>query len=1268
MADAVISVLAEEAVRSLVDSIATQLGYMWNNKTNFDNLDLFHLDKQLQKLQGRRDMVQHAAEEATRNGEETEQQVVNWLDSVNKMIDEAAEIIDENKQANMKCFKRLCPDLKKHYQHSKKAALKAKDVVGLWEDGKFDKVSCRTIPEEMWHPSSKLYEDFELRRSTVENILNALRNPDVNMVGVYGMGGIGKTTVAKEVGKQAEEQRLFVAVVFVEVYEEPDTMEIQGVIADRLGLQFQSNVLLILDNIWKGLDLGTVGIPFGNEHRGCACIEQHKSLAFEVAKRCGGLPIAIITIAKAFEDKPVHEWRSALGELKRPSAENLEGSVTAEAYSCIRLSYNHLETDELKSTFLLCSTIAFTYNASIENLLRYGMGLNLFITVYTMEEVGDRVNTLVQKLKYCSLLLDTPPNGEGFSIHDVVRDVGRSIAFKDHNQFTVIDGIILWEWKEKNILKSCTSIYLHDISELPNKELDCPLLKFLYMKGRNKYSKIPDNFFIRMLNLRVLHLMNMELSPLPTSLCCLVNLQTLCLNCSWLGDMGFIVNMKDLEILVLSCGLIGQLPIEIGKLTQLRVLDLTGLTQLEKLYMSYKFDNWHVEGVDNETKNASLDELKHLLELTTLQIRIPDAKIVQKSFFSQKLQRYKLCIGVEEWECYSLEKTPRLLQLKYGCANICIEDGVNMENVLYELDTDGFPHLKHFVVKSNPDLLYVIDFSKQWEPCVAFPQLETLYLYDLFILEKICDGQLTANSFCQLRSITITDCIILKNIFSSSISRHLSQLQEIEVEVASTSDQERQILETPMPLFDRKVFCNLDKLRLDGNNIIMICKATVLSEILFPKLKLLTIQDDKSTYLPLEIFQRSHNLEKLSLKCSSYKEIFLCEEDEKYMQIKNLRIICLKNLKQLWKQDRKMDAILQNLENLDVDKCNSLVTLIPPSSCFQNLTILRVYSCKRLLNLVSSSTAKSLIRLTKMRITDNEERVEDHEINFSKLKSLELICLSRLTSFSSLNYTFNFPSLEILTSQNCPKMKIFALGIYYCEGDVNTTMQQIQEYRVLSGERLSLSGREVKMILQKLPEHQFSKLKRLEVFDDESTVLSFGMLQRFHNLEKLKLTDSLYREILSREEYLDKLDNLEQMWKEDSKLNLILPNLEILKVYKCNNLITLIPASTSFQNLKTLRVWSILKDLSLISLSSLISFCYENYTLSFPSLEDLYLWKCPKMKFFSLGVTHTPILQKIQLDYQKYIWEGDLITTIRRIHEELNPNSDRAGPSTQHLE
>ncbi|KAL5824050.1 hypothetical protein ACOSQ4_021950 [Xanthoceras sorbifolium] len=359
-------------------------------------------------------------------------------------------------------------------------------------------------------------------------------------------------------------------------------------------------------------------------------------------------------------------------------------------------------------------------------------------------------------------------------------------------------------------MKNCTSILLHDIIELPNKELDCPLLKFLYMKGKNEYSKIPDNFFIGMVNLRVLHLMNMELSPLPTSLRCLVNLRTLWLNCSWLRDMSFIVDMKDLEILVLSCGTIEQLPIEIGQLNKLRVLDLTGclglkvippsiisrLVQLEELYISH-FDKWHVEGVDNESDNASLDELKHLSQLTTLQICIPDTKIVQKSLFSHKLQRYKIYIGVGRWSYYFRCDTPRLLKLKYDDASTCVEDGVvkqlkgiedltlvgkqGVKNVLHELDIDGFPRLKHFDVEDNPDLVYLVDFSKQSEPCVAFSHLETLSLSVLNILEKICHGQLTPNSFCQLRTIKVKGCVKLKNTFSSSISRHLSQLQDIEV-------------------------------------------------------------------------------------------------------------------------------------------------------------------------------------------------------------------------------------------------------------------------------------------------------------------------------------------------------------------------------------------------------------------------------------------------------------------------------------------------------
>ncbi|KAL5823786.1 hypothetical protein ACOSQ4_021686 [Xanthoceras sorbifolium] len=1716
MAEIGISVAAKTAEYT-VDPIARQVDYMWNYKTNFDNLD-----KQLKKLQSRRDMVQHKVDEATRNGEEIEHDVVNWLDNVKKMIDESTEIVTDNNQANMRCFKSWCPDLKKRYQHSKKAAVKAKDVSQLEEQGKFDKISYRTVPEETWHPSSKPFEDFESRTSTFTNVVNALSKPDVHMVGVHGMGGIGKTTLAREVGRKAKQNKLFDSVVFVEVSEAPNIRNIQGVIADKLGLKFQqetepgradalrerlkkeTKILLILDNIWESLDLEKVGIPFNDDHRGCkllltardehllsnemgcennyplgildeketwnlfmkiagSCVESHdlQFLAFDVAKECGGLPIAIVTIAKALANKEEYEWRAALQELRYPSFESLEVSVATKAYSCIKLSYNHLETQELKSTFLLCCTMLLTSKSSIEDLMRYAMGLRLFNTINSMEAAWDRVNTLIQRLQKSCLLLDALED-ERFSMHDVVRDVGRSIAIKDQHMFIVKDDMALRNLAEKNPLENCTSITLLDIVELPG-ELDCPHLTFFYMKSKTR--------------------IKMDLLPLPASFCSIQKLRTLSLDKCYLGDMAGIKDFENLEILVLISDM-QQLPEEISQLSRLKVLDLrkcfdlkvippgtiSKLTQLEELYLSPCFD-------------ASLGELENLSQLTALQIRIPDAKIVPKGLFSQKLQRYKLYIGVDQWECYSRYETSRSLKLKYDDANICVEGGVvqqlkgiedlhligkqGVKNVLHELSRDGFPKLKHFDVSNNPDLVDIVDFSKQSEPLVAFPRLQTLNLRNLNSLKNICRGQLTLNSFCQLRTITVFGCVKLKSIFSSSISRHLSQLQEIDVadcenveeifsvgrenrvvvldklhslsltclqkltsfcneeEVGSTSDQERHMLDNPTPFFDGKVkFPNLKTLKLveinfeeiwhnqlplmsccfqnltdltiqkccnlkyvfssstigsfvqlqflnieyceelkeivrsddlennvqlpslnklwinqchkmktlisgdkvtfpnlkeiemrDMDNLEMIwhnqledskkcgiiyftyyvqccqqlCKVQVTSckslknifpasiarnlsrlnliyvkkcgiteivekeggvkeavdrtfvfpeltslslhnlqqlrcfypgmhmtkwpmlkklglsncdeidilglfniqeiiledqldnlpqekvffkleelvldgshtrmiwqgqlpKILFPELKFLEIQKDESIFLPPMILQRSHNLEKLSLQDSSYEWIFSCEEVEKYAQVKSLLVNGLGNLKQIWKQNSKVDAILHNLESLEVFSCDSLVTLILPTASFQNLTILRVDGCNKLINLVSSSTAKSFVQLKEMEITSCDMMTEvvadegaemEEEIKFIKLKSLKLNYLSRLSKFCSGNYNFSFPSLEQLRVNGCPYMNVFSLKAattpmlqeirinwvtYYCEGDINTAMQE----KLFSTVTLSFTTNDLRMILQKFPHHQFSEVVTLKVFHDEkSVVFPLDILQRFSSLEVLILEDSSYEEILSCEEIekytemlaqlkrldLEGLDNFMQMWKQGFKLDLLFRNLESLRVYRRNSLIALVPTSASFQNLRSMKVsdcnglgslvtttiakslvqlermqisncnmmtevvadgeveeeiiFSKLETLCLTNLSNLTSFCSGNYTLNFPALDELDVTECPKMMFFSLGVLSTPMLQQIQCSSRDYNLEGDLNLTIQRIHEEMNAESstkDCAGPSTQHLE
>ncbi|KAK0602529.1 hypothetical protein LWI29_034492 [Acer saccharum] len=210
------------------------------------------------------------------------------------------------------------------------------------------------------------------------------------------------------------------------------------------------------------------------------CTEQPdlKSIAFDVAKECGGMPLAIVAIAKALKNKEEYVWINALEKLKSPSLESFEGIMTKNVYTSIKLSYDYLDTTELKEIFLLCSRMGCTYDASIRDLFRYGSGLGFFESSNTLEKAQCRVEDLVKKLKDNSLLLDAPnktsashsytiSDGERFAMHDIICDVARSISREKGNVCTMIDDVISCSWAKKNILKNCTSITLHDIGELP---------------------------------------------------------------------------------------------------------------------------------------------------------------------------------------------------------------------------------------------------------------------------------------------------------------------------------------------------------------------------------------------------------------------------------------------------------------------------------------------------------------------------------------------------------------------------------------------------------------------------------------------------------------------------------------------------------------------------------------------------------------------------------------------------------------------------------
>ena len=142
-------------------------------------------------------------------------------------------------------------------------------------------------------------------------------------------------------------------------------------------------------------------------------------------------------------------------------------------------------------------------------------------------------------------------------------------------------------------------------------------------------------------------------------------------------------------------------------------------------------------------------------------------------------------------------------------------------------------------------------------------------------------------------------------------------------------------------------------------------------------------------------------------------------------------------------------------------------------------------------------------------------------------------------------------------------------------------------WQLFSRERLSLSLGDIKMILQKFPEHQFSKLKSLAVFDDEEILLCEEVEKQAETLAQLSL-------------------------KELPTMSPSFQNLTDLSIWSCNNLKYLFSFSTlgSFVQLQDLTI----RECKV--LEAIIRIDEVGNNVKHPSLKKLRIEKCPEMKAF----------------------------------------------------
>ena len=125
-------------------------------------------------------------DDARRNGDEIFKDVSEWLTNVDDVTKEANKILEDT--GNTGCFMGRCPNLITRYQLSRKAKQATQTAADKLGENKFESVS-HGKPLQGIGPV-KGFEAFKSREDVMENIVKALKDADVDLIGVYGMGGV----------------------------------------------------------------------------------------------------------------------------------------------------------------------------------------------------------------------------------------------------------------------------------------------------------------------------------------------------------------------------------------------------------------------------------------------------------------------------------------------------------------------------------------------------------------------------------------------------------------------------------------------------------------------------------------------------------------------------------------------------------------------------------------------------------------------------------------------------------------------------------------------------------------------------------------------------------------------------------------------------------------------------------------------------------------------------------------------------------------------
>ncbi|CAH8256274.1 unnamed protein product [Arabidopsis lyrata] len=459
-------------------------GYIRNLKKN-----LTALKREMEDLKAIKDEVQNRVSREEIRHQQRLEAVQVWLTRVDSIDLQIKDLLSTCPVQHQKlclcglCSKNVCSS----YSFGKRVFLLLEDVKKLNSESNFEVV---TKPAPISEVEKRFTQPTIGQEKMLETAWNRLMEDGVEIMGLHGMGGVGKTTLFHKIhNKFAEIPGRFDVVIWIVVSQGAEISKLQEDIAKKLHLWDEvwkdktesvnaadiHNVLqrkrfvLMLDDIWDKVDLQALGVPIPTRENGCKVAFTTRSR--EVCGRMGDhKPVEVQCLG------PKEAWelfKNKVGdntlrrdpvivELARKVAEkcgglplalNVIGEVMAsktmvqewedaidvlttsaaefpdvknKILPILKYSYDSLVDENIKTCFLYCALFPEDFNIGMEKLIDYWICEGFIGDYSVIKRARNKGYTMLGTLIRANLL--TEVGKTSVVMHDVVREMALWIA------------------------------------------------------------------------------------------------------------------------------------------------------------------------------------------------------------------------------------------------------------------------------------------------------------------------------------------------------------------------------------------------------------------------------------------------------------------------------------------------------------------------------------------------------------------------------------------------------------------------------------------------------------------------------------------------------------------------------------------------------------------------------------------------------------------------------------------------------------------------